>query len=397
MPAPDSRLEGLGPWPFFDADDARAVSDVLESGRVNYWTGGEGKRFEKAFAGYVGTPHGIALANGTLALELALRVLDIGEGDEVVVTPRSYFASASSIILSGARPVFADVDRDSQNLTAESVAAVLTPRTKAILPVHLAGWPCDMPALKALADANGIALIEDCAQAHGASIDGRSVGSFGDFGAFSFCQDKIMTTGGEGGFLTIRDERHWRDAWAFKDHGKNFDAVHHREHPLGFRWLHESVGTNWRLTEMQAVLGLRQLDRLEDWVAARTRHAAIYDDVLAGLPAVRVPKPPEGFRHAYYKYYLFVREAALASGWNRDRIMAEAVARGMPCFSGSCPEIYREKAITDLGLAPPERLPVARELGETSLMLLVHPTLSTDQVQAMAETLAAVLKEATRR
>ncbi len=205
-----------------------------------------------------------------------------------------------------------------------------------------------------------------------------------------------MTTGGEGGFLTLRNDQHWREAWAFKDHGKSYDAVYHREHPLGFRWLHESPGTNWRLTEMQAVLGLRQLERLDSWVATRTRHAAIYDDVLAGLPAVRAPKPPHGIRHAYYKYYLFVRESALASGWDRDRIMAEAVSRGMPCFSGSCPEIYREKAIADLGLAPPERLPVARELGETSLMLLVHPTLSADQVQAMAETLASVLTEATR-
>ena len=253
-----------------------------------------------------------------------------------------------------------------------------------------------MPALAALAEANGLAIIEDCAQAHGASIDGRSVGSFGDFGAFSFCQDKIMTTGGEGGFLTIADDQHWREAWAFKDHGKSYDAVHEREHPPGFRWLRESIGTNWRLTEMQATLGLRQLERLDSWVATRGQHAAIYNDVLAGLPAARVPTPPEGFRHAYYKYYLFVRQAALASGWDRDRIMAEAVDRGVPCFSGSCPEIYREKAITDLGLAPPDRLPVARELGESSLMLLVHPTLSEDQVLAMAETLASVLRQATR-
>ncbi len=188
-------------WPRFDQDELDAVQAVLRSGRVNYWTGREGRSFEREFAAYCGAAHGVALANGTLALELALRALGVGSGDDVLVTPRSFFASAGAIMLTGGRPVFADVDTDSQNVTVETLGAAITAETKAIVVVHLAGWPCDMDAIGAFAASNELAIVEDCAQAHGASWRGRKVGSFGDAAAFSFCQDKIMTTGGEGGML----------------------------------------------------------------------------------------------------------------------------------------------------------------------------------------------------
>jgi dTDP-4-amino-4,6-dideoxygalactose transaminase len=384
------------PWPHFSEDDIQAVAEVLRSGNVNYWTGDQNKLFEDEYAAMFGARFAIAQGNGSLALDLALRALGIGAGDEVIVTPRSYFASTSSVLLVGATPVFADIDRDSQNLTAETISRVLTPRTRAIMPVHLAGWPCEMKEIMALAQEHDIAVIEDCAQAHGAAIDGRYVGSFGDAAAFSFCQDKIMTTGGEGGMMLTNDETVWKQAWEFKDHGKNFDTVHRTDHPPGFRWLHESVGNNYRLTEMQAVLGRRQLKKLPHWLATRAAHANIYSDTFGSLSALRTPLPAAHETHAWYKFYTFVRPEALRSGWNRDRIMREAMDAGMPCFSGSCPEIYREKAISKLGLAPAQRLPVAQELGETSIMLLVHPTLESDQVSRMAKTLASIVKGATR-
>ncbi|QKT04811.1 DegT/DnrJ/EryC1/StrS aminotransferase family protein [Ectothiorhodospiraceae bacterium 2226] len=383
-------------WPVFGLEEVDAVVGVLRSGRVNYWTGEEGRRFEHAFAAFVGAPYGIALANGTVALELALIAAGVGPGDEVIVTPRSFMASVSAVVLSGARPVFVDVDRDSQNMTPDTVAAALTPRTKAILAVHLAGWPFDAPALRSLAQAHGVYLIEDCAQAHGARIAGRCVGSFGDAAAFSFCQDKIMTTGGEGGMLLLQDEEQWRRAWAYKDHGKSYAAVYEREHRAGFRWLHESFGTNWRMTEMQAAIGRVQLSKLAGWLATRKRNAMLYAERLSQVPGLRVPLPPEGVEHAWYKFYCFVRPEALRSSWSRDRILAEIRSAGIECFTGSCPEIYLEKAFEGTGQRPERRLPVAQQLGETSLMLAVDPTVTESDVNRACDGIADVMRRACR-
>jgi dTDP-4-amino-4,6-dideoxygalactose transaminase len=381
-------------WPTFDDEQIAAAIGVLRSGKVNYWTGEQGRAFEAEFAEAVDCRYGIALANGTVALELALRSLDIGAGDEVVVTPRTFLASASCAVVCGARPVFADVDPVSQNITAASIEAVLSPRTKAVIAVHLAGWPCDMDPILELCRSRGLKLIEDCAQAHGATYRGRPVGSFGDAAAFSFCQDKIMTTAGEGGMLVTNDRALWSRAWAYKDHGKNFEAVHERVHPPGFRWLHESFGTNWRMTEVQAAIGRVQLRRLPEWLDRRRRNAAVLTERLHAIPALRVTRPPNHAGHAYYKYYAFVRPERLAEGWDRDRILTAIAAQGVACFSGSCSEIYREKAFDGTGLAPAERLPVARALGETALMFLVHPTLSEADMARTARVVEDVFAQA---
>lgn len=399
-------------WPSFTQEEADAVQRVLLSNRVNYWTGDECRTFEREYASWVGTRHALALANGTLALDVALKALGVGPGDEVVVTPRTFIASVSCVVNAGATPVFADVERDSGNLSAQTIAAVLTPRTRAVICVHLAGWPCDMDPIMALASTRGVRVIEDCAQAHGALYKGRSVGSIGHIGAWSFCQDKIMTTGGEGGMVTTNDEALWRSMWAYKDHGKSYEAVYERNHPPGFRWLHESFGTNWRMLEMQAVIGRIQLTRMREWHAARSRNADVLRVGLqpfAGADGlIRMPKfgcdscpsrsincgAPEGCVHANYKFYAYLRPERLAPGWDRDRIVAEVASRGVPCYQGSCSEVYLEKAFDGTPWRPLHRLPVARELGETSLMLLVHPTLSTQEVQRTVDTLATVLEAA---
>ncbi len=383
-------------WPVFDEEQVAAAAEVLRSGKVNYWTGEQGRAFEAEFAEAVGCRYAIALANGTVALELALRSLGIGAGDEVVVTPRTFVASASCAIACGARPVFADVDPVSQNITAESIRAVLSARTRAVIAVHLAGWPCDMEPIAELCRERGLKLIEDCAQAHGATYRGRPVGSLGDVGAFSFCQDKIMTTAGEGGMLVTDDRALWSRAWAYKDHGKSFDAVYGQAHPPGFRWLHESFGTNWRMTEMQAAIGRVQLKRLPAWLERRRRNAAILTDRLQKIPALRVTRPPNHAGHAYYKYYAFVRPGRLAAGWDRDRLLAAIMARGVACFTGSCSEIYREKAFVLADMAPATRLPVARELGETALMFLVDPTLGDAEMEHTANAVEAAFAEASQ-
>lgn len=382
-------------WPSFAADEIEAAVRVLASGKVNYWTGEEGIAFERAFAGYTGCRHALALANGTVALELALRVLGVGPGDEVITTARTYIASASCAALLGARPVPADVDRDSQNLTAATIEPLLTPRTKAIVAVHLAGWPCDLDPILELARGRGLAVVEDCAQAHGATYKGRRAGAIGAIGAFSFCQDKIMTTAGEGGMITLNSTEMFEAAWAFRDNGKSYEAVHRRAHAPGYRWVHESFGSNWRMTEVQSAIGRLQLEKLPAWLRTRRAHAATLNTFLGETPGLRITVPPAEVEHAYYKYYCFVVPGALKGDWSRDRILAEVNARGIPCRVGSCSEIYLEKAFP-AAWRPERRLPVARELGETSLMFDVHPTLSAQQVERAASVLREVMKLAVR-
>ncbi len=368
----------------------------MQSGKVNYWTGTEAREFEQEYAEYLGMKHAIALHNGTLALELALYAFDIGPGDEVITTSRTFIASASAAVMRGCVPVIADVDTDSGNITAETIRPLITERTRAIIPVHLAGWPCDMDPIMDLAREHDLIVIEDCAQAHGALYKGRPVGSIGHAGAFSFCQDKIMTTGGEGGLLALNDTEVWKKAWAYKDHGKSYDAVYNREHAPGFRWLHESFGTNWRMLEVQAAIGRIQLRKLPGWTAQRQANAAVLHGRLSRHPQLRCPLPDSQHVHAYYKYYVYLNPEQLAGGWNRDRIMNAITAQGVPCFSGSCSEIYLEKAFTAAGYGPQQRLPVAQELGETSLMFLVHPTLGSDDMHRFADAVDRVLADATR-
>ena len=388
---------------------------VLRSNKVNYWTGTECREFEKEFAAWVGTRYAVALANGTLALDVVLKALGIGPGDEVIVTPRTFIASVSCVVSAGAVPVFADIEADSGNISAHTIAAALTPRTKAVICVHLGGWPCDMDPIMDLAKQHGLFVIEDCAQAHGARYKGRSVGSIGNVGAWSFCQDKIMTTGGEGGMVTCNDEALWHAIWSYKDHGKSYVAVYEREHPPGFRWLHESFGTNWRMLEIQAAIGRIQLKRMADWTAVRTSNALAIREAMLPFASergiVRVTQVRcdgcssdrsnpfcrernRGCQHGQYKFYAYVRPENLSPGWSRDRIVAEIDDAGVPCYTGSCSEVYLEKAFDNTGWRPKERLIVAKELGQTSLMFLVHPTLTDAEIRKTQDILRKVLAAA---
>lgn len=380
-------------WPRFEPDEIEAAVRVLASGRVNYWTGDEGRAFEREFAEYVNVRHAIALTNGTVAIELALWAAGIDSG-EVVVPSRTFLATASAARMRGVTPVFADVDRDSGCVTAETIAACLTPETRAVIVVHLAGWPCDMDPIVELCRSRNLFLIEDCAQAHGAVYKGRRVGSFGDMAAFSFCQDKIMTTAGEGGILVTDNEQLWRRAWSYKDHGKGWDAVYEVEHPPGFRWLHTNLGTNWRLSEIQSAVGRVQLRKLEGWLKHRRSLAQRFEMRLGNIRGLRVPRCPEYMHSAHYKQYGYVQPELLRPTWDRDRIMSAITAHGVFCQSGSCSEIYLEAAFP-MNMRPAKRRPVARELGETSLLFLVDPTVTLQDVDRACDVTAQVMSEAT--
>lgn len=383
---------GFSPWPSYDDEEFDAVLQVLRSGEVNYWTGNEARFLENEFAAFAGCRYGVAVANGSVALELILRSLPLVAGDEVIVAPRTFVASSSAIVNCGLSPVFVDVSLDSQNISANKICSAISDKTRAIICVHLGGYPCDMDSILELAKEHDLYVIEDCAQAHGASYKGRSVGSFGHAAAWSFCQDKIMTTGGEGGMVTTNDRELWSKMWSYKDHGKSWEAVYDREHPPGFRWLHESFGSNYRMTEMQAAIGRIQLKRMPEWHRARSENA---ERICKSARSVgfRVPEVPDYIQHAWYKCYVFVELQKLSPGWSRDRIMNEINRLGVPCYTGSCSEVYLEKCFVDAGLTPAVRLGNARKLGEESLMFLVHPTLTDEEI---AKTCAAIMEIGTR-
>ena len=382
----------LSTWPSFTLEEADSVRNVLLSNKVNYWTGDECRKFEKEFAVWSNSKYAIALGNGTLALDSALKALNIGVGDEVVVTSRTYIASVTSIVNAGAIPVFADVDLNSQNITAESFRSMITKKTKAIVCVHLAGWPCEMDEIMDLANKFNLHVIEDCSQAHGAKYKGKPVGSIGNVGCWSFCQDKIMTTGGEGGMVTTNDKSLWSKMWSYKDHGKNYEAVYEKKHPDGFRWVNESFGTNWRMTEIQGAIGRIQLKRMSDWHTKRITNANKIWDTAKQCKGLRVPSIPDYTEHAAYKCYIFVKSKELKNEWNRDKIIKEINILDIPCQSGSCSEVYLEKAFDNTGFRPKERLVNAKELGETSLMFLVHPTITKDEIKKTCNAIISVMK-----
>lgn len=380
-----------GRWPYYEPDEIAAAVKCLSSGRVNYWTGAECRSFEKEFAAHHGVDYGIALANGTIALEVALQTLGIGVGDEVIVTPRSFFASASCVARVGATPVFADVDLDSQNISNVSIIEKITDRTKAVIVVHLAGWPCDMYNIMEMAKERGIYVIEDCAQAHGAKIDDRFVGSFGDVAAFSFCQDKIMSTAGEGGLLMTNEGDLFERAWSIRDHGKNRKKMYAGDHPPGFRWVHDSIGSNFRMTEIQGAVGRIQLKKLDKWVRRRNENATFLANELSDIKALRIPLVPQNLTHAFYRFYLFVRAEFLRPTWNRNRILSALEALQCPGLSGSCPEIYKEAAFSKLDVA---QLPNAKSLGESSMALPVDPTLEVTDLEEMVQAVRQVFSVA---
>jgi len=384
-------------WPCFGRESIAAVAKVLRSGKVNQWTGREVFNFELEYARLLGVKYAVALANGSVALDIALLALGIGPQDEVIVPCRSFVASASCVALRKAVPVFADVDRESQNITVASIEKVFTRRTKALIAVHLAGWPCELDLLRDFCDKKGIYLIEDCAQAHGAKYKNKPVGSYGDVACFSFCQDKIISTGGEGGLLVTNNKNIWQKAWSFKDHGRDYKTMFGKKDSYSFVWTVGDFGSNYRMTEMQAVLGQHGLRNLGSWVVKRRALAQKLNDGLRKLEQLRVTIPGQEVYHSYYKYYVFVRPEKLRNGWNRDRLVKELNLRGVPCGTGVCPEIYHEQAFVRFrkrsGLAPLKRMAVARELAETSVMFLVHPTLKYANMDYIVSQARVLLEE----
>lgn len=392
----DTAVYKFEKWPVFQPEEIEAACRVMQSGNVNYWTGNECNQFEIEFAKLVGVRHSIALSNGTVALELALIGLGIKEGDEVVVPSRSYFATVSCVIAVGAVPVFVDVDKEHGVMSASEIKKVITPNTRAVICVHLAGYPCDMDSIMRLSAEFEIKVIEDCAQAHGALYQGKSVGSFGHVSAWSFCQDKIISTCGEGGMVTTNDSELWKRMWSYKDHGKSYEAVKFGQAGTGFKWLHESFGTNWRMTEIQAAVGCIQIKKLPLWRKKRASNAEKIRTVCRVFNAMQVANIPCHITHAYYRCCVKVSPEGLKRNWSRDKIRDAIQAHGVPCFDGSCSEIYLEKAFEGRVFTPLKRFKNAKSFTEQSIAFLVHPTLSTESVDRTCDAISKVMSVAVR-
>ena len=391
-------------YPIFDKLTRTKVDEVLKSGRVNYWTGSECVKFEKEFSKYIGNKYSVTLNNGSVALELALKAFNLKKNDQVIVSPRSFIISASCVLNLGLKPLFADVD-DRGNLCIEGIKKVFSSKVKAIIIVHLNGLSCDLDPILKFVKKNKIYLIEDCAQAHGAIYKGKKVGSFGHISTWSFCQDKIISTGGEGGMISTNNKRLWLKIWSLKDHGKNFNNVFYKKHEIGFRWLHDYYGSNYRMTEMQAVIGRQQLKLIDRQIKKRNVIANLY---LTGLrdyyekfniikkPNFKCFKCPSRKKnhcnkclHSFYRLNLFVNNKKikvikLIKHLNKNKIR---------CNSGSCPEIYNEKIFKKLHFSPKKRLSNAKLLGETSLSFAINPYSSLSKIKFEVSLIKKILNK----
>ena len=351
-------------YPNYNQKTLKRILEVLKSGRVNYWTGNECKEFEKEFSKYIGNRYAITLSNGSVALELALKALRLKKGDEIIVSPRSFIISASCVFNLGLKPIFADVDENG-NLSIEGIKNSYNKKVKAIIVVHLNGLSCDMDPILNFVKKNKIFLIEDCSQAHGAIYKGNKVGSFGDISTWSFCQDKIISTGGEGGMISTNNKKLWLKLWSLKDHGKNYKSVFFKKHKTGFKWLHEDLGSNYRMTEMQAVIGREQLKSLDKQIKKRNLIANLYINGLKDYYIKHdiLKKPDFTYKnnsvkkinlylHAFYRLNLFINKNKV----NRNKLIQQLNKNKVSCGVGSCPEIYREKIFKKLKLHPKKRL-----------------------------------------
>jgi len=327
---PKLRTEGFVGWPPRDEGYLKALAEVIDSG---VWgvSGGKNKQVCEQFAQFQDAEFAVACANGTKALELCLLATGVNYGHEVIVPPYTFIATASSVVSVGAVPVFADIDRETFCLDPEAVEAEITPRTKAISAVHVGGMPCDMKALKAVADKHDLALIEDAAQAHGAQYDGTKVGAIGDAGGFSFQSSKNITAG-EGGVMVTNSQELWEKAWSYHNIGRV---------PEGGWYDHRVFGTNLRMTEFQAALILRGLETVGQQMDRRDENAFHLRNRLDEVDGVGYQAFPEGATRSAWHLFIFTYDAERNGGVTRDKFVQAVAAEGVPVGNGYNP-LYRE-------------------------------------------------------
>jgi len=403
---------GFPMWPQFAEETFKDVLEPLRSGKVNYWTGTKGMEFEKAFAEWVGAKMAISCTNGTAALHIAISSLGIGPGDEVIVPSYSFIASSFAIVQAGAIPVFADVTED-HTIDPKSIEKLITPRTKGIVVVHLYGVVADMGPILEIAKKHNLKVIEDCAQCIGGEYKGTKTGVIGDVGCFSFCQSKHFTTGGEGGMVVTNDEDLGWECRSFRDHGYD---VKTRMNLLALEeklpYIHNRVGFNYRMTEMQAVIGINELKRFDSWnLARRKKYAKMYDEAFIGLEGIKaVPLNTEERKNSYWWYPILLDIDKLDC--DAPQFVKYLQAEGIPCYGIQWPEAYEEKAYKEhngFGAAKfpfeskeytdPKSVeydktfcPTANKLRSETISLFLHPSWSECHIQRCIDGVKKVLE-----
>jgi dTDP-4-amino-4,6-dideoxygalactose transaminase len=386
-------------YPYYPPKLIKKVSQTLKSGKVNYWTGNEGILFEKEFSNYVGNNYSIAVSNGSVALELALKALNLKKNDKIIVTPRSFIISASCVQNLNLKPVFADIDVNG-NLSIEGIKKSYSKKVKAIILVHLNGLPCDLDPIIKFAKKFKLKIVEDCSQAHGALYKNKPIGSLGDVAIWSFCQDKIISTGGEGGMISTNNKKIWEKCWSMKDHGKNYYSVFYKKHKIGFKWLHDSYGSNYRMTEIQAVLGRYQLKNLNSQIKTRntiarkvinslklfwTKHKLIQEINFkcSGCKLINLKNNCSNCRHSFYRLNFFIN----INRKKKLELLTHLKNKNVNCNEGPCPEIYNEKVFKKMKIIPSKKLINAILLGNKSIVYQINPFISSDKLNYDIKTL----------
>jgi perosamine synthetase len=337
------------------------------------WISSAGKyisRFEEGFSAYCGAKYGIATTSGTTALHLALAALGVGRGDEVILPTFTMAACAFAVLYTGARPVLVDSEPEAWNIDVREIEKKITPRTKAILPVHLYGHPCDMDPILSIARKHGLFVVEDAAEAHGAAYQGRMVGGIGDVGCFSFYANKIITTG-EGGMVVTSDEKVAERARRLKDQAFSRER----------RFLHTELGFNYRMTNIQAAIGLAQLEQIERFVETRRRHAFLYSDLLRGTPGLTLPGEKSWAKNVYWMYAVLIEDPF---GMSRDGLMAFLRDRGVDTRTLFIP-MHVQPVFRDAGLFEVESYPVSERLAARGLYLPSGTGLTEGQIFNVCE------------
>ena len=371
-------------WPFYDINIQKKIIKILRSGKTNYLIGKEGILFEKNFSKFYKIKYSNVVANASLGLELSLLSLNLVKGDEVIVTPRSYHSSVSCVIRVGLKPVFADIDRNSMNICPESIIKNISRKTKAIICVHLYGMPCDMNKIKKISKEFNLKIIEDCSQAHGSKIGNKYVGSFSDISVFSYCQDKIISTGGEGGMIATNNKKLNDRIWSLKEIGKNkekFFKINSLSND--FPYVHDTIGTNARITEIQSCIGNYQLKQLKSYIRARNENAKIFFNKLKNCKHLIIPNHNSQITHSYYRYTVIISNEKLS----RSILMKNLKKKGVACTVGGCPTIYNEKYFVEKFNVNIKNYPNAEYLKNRTLSFLVDQTISKKEINKVSSIL----------
>lgn len=387
------------PYPKYGDEEIRAAERVLRSGKFSRLSGEETKKFEQEYAEWFGVKHAIAVNNGTASIHVALAALGIGPGDEVIHTSHCFIGTATPSAHAGATPVFADIDPRTYNIDPKSIEEKITPRTKAIVPVHLNGCPADMDAIMDIAKRHNLYVVEDAAQAHGALYKGRKVGTIGDVASFSFWEDKLMTTGGEGGMIITNSDEINRVARMIQNHG---EVAADSSYYVGERlYHHELLGWNYRMSELQAALGREQLKKLDSYIEGRRKNAHRLTELLKDIEGIITPYEPDDVKHVFYKYIIRLDRNVLDI--DAKDFVAALQAEGIPCSRRYPTPLHQQPVFVNKSgfgnshfpftddVNYGSGLPNSEKLPHDLVRLLMNPNMTESELQGTAKAVEKVV------